>query len=66
MIKSEGREYPKALHARKAESIPRHSMLEWERVKSEVPESSVLVRIFFLVYINDLPNNITSIIKGCG
>ena len=51
------------LHNRKQRVVLNGQTSEWERIYSEVPQRSVLGPLLFLIYINDLPDGITSMCK---
>ena len=51
------------LHNRKQRVVLNGQTSEWERIYSEVSQRSVLGPLLFLIYINDLPDGITSMCK---
>ena len=51
------------LHNRKQRVILNGQISEWEYVKAGVPQGSILGPLLFLLYVNDLPNNLKSNVK---
>ena len=51
------------LHERSQRVVLNGQISSWVLIKSEVPQSLVLGPLFFLIYINNLPDNIQSTCK---
>ena len=51
------------LHDKKQRVVLNGQISEWEHVKAGVPQGSILCPLLFLMYVNDLPNNLKSNVK---
>ena len=53
------------LKGREMRTVVGDEKSEWREVKSGVPQESILASIIFLVYVNDMPEGVSSYISLC-